>query len=324
VLFYKAISKIRFIFRVPMLNIKTWLNNYFGFTKREYNGLLAIMAILLLVSLLPYFYAQYFVKTPIATVAEQLAVKKLVLVNQQQPNYYAKVRNQIEDNEVSAKITLFKFDPNQIDVGQWQKLGLSLKQAQSIVNYRNKGGQFYKPEDLQKMYTITPEKYQALLPYIAIENTGLANKFNNKNYPEKTPYIKKELIIVEINSADTLQLDEIKGVGAAFARRIAKYREKLGGFYKKEQLMEVFGLDSLKFAEIKDQVRVDVGNIKKININNAEFDDLKNHPYLKYKQINAIIQYRKQHGKFNNIDDLKKVAILTPQNIQNLAPYLIF
>lgn len=307
-----------------MLKIKTWLNNYFGFTKREQNGLLALMSILLLVSVLPYFYEAYFLKQSFSSDQEQLALNKLVLINQQQPNYYHKVRNDIEDTEAKPIATFFKFDPNTITVEGWQKLGLSVKQAQSIVNYRSKGGKFYKPEDLQKMYTISPEKYKALLPYVAIENTGFTNKFEKKNYPEKAPYVKKELAIIEINSADTLQLDEIKGVGAAFARRIANYRNKLGGFYKKEQLLEVYGLDSAKFAEIKDQVKVDATTINRININTAEFDDLKNHPYLKYKQINAIIQYRKQHGKFNSIDDLKKVAILTPQNIQNLAPYLTF
>lgn len=304
--------------------MKNWLNNYFGFTKREYNGLLTLVVILLLISVLPYFYKAYFVKPIFVSNQEIAALKKLTLINQQRPNYYHQIRSDIEDKEAKPVASLFKFDPNKIDISQWQKLGLSTKQAQSIVNYRNKGGKFYKPEDLQKMYTISPEKYQDLLPYIAIENTGFNNKFETKTYPAKTPYLKKELVIVEINGADTLQLDEIKGVGAAFARRIAKYRDRLGGFYKKEQLLEVYGLDSLKFAEIKDQVKVDVLSIKKININIAEFEELKNHPYLKYKQINAIIQYRKQHGKFNSIDDLKKVAILTPQNIQNLAPYLTY
>lgn len=301
--------------------MKNWLNNYFGFTKREFNGLMALFAILLAVTILPYFYANFFSPENKLSADEQTALQKLVLVNEQKPNYY-NIRNQIEDKETKLPVSLFNFDPNKIDVEGWQRLGLSVKQAKSIVNYRNKGGKFYKPEDLQKMYTITPEKYHELLPYITIENTG--NKYPDKNYPERTPYVKKELAIIEINGADTLQLDEIRGIGAAFARRIANYRDKLGGFYKKEQLLEVYGLDSVKFAEIIGQVKIDASAIKTININTAEFDDLKNHPYLKYKQINAIIQYRKQHGKYNGIDDLKKVVILTPQIIQNLAPYLTF
>ncbi|WP_182923764.1 helix-hairpin-helix domain-containing protein [Pedobacter planticolens] len=302
--------------------MKKWLNNYFGFTKREYNALLALMAILLIISVLPYYYTTFWIKPTLISGEEHVAIQKLILVNQQEPNYYAKMRNQVEDSEATPTTALFKFDPNVIDVEEWQKLGLSVKQAQSIVNYRNKGGKFYKPEDLKKMYTISPKKFEQLAPYINIQNT--TTKYVKQEYAKQAPYVKKELVIVEINSADTLQLDEIKGVGAAFARRIAKYRDRLGGFYKKEQLLEVFGLDSIKFNEIKDQIKIDVSNLKKININTAEFDDLKNHPYLKYKQINAIIQYRKQHGKYNDIADLKKVAILTPQIIQTIAPYLIF
>ncbi|RZK54219.1 MAG: helix-hairpin-helix domain-containing protein, partial [Pedobacter sp.] len=295
--------------------MKNHLNNYFGFTKREYNAMLALMAILLLVSAFPYLKPFLVKNQPQTNGTVQKALQELVIVNQQKPAYYTNVRNTIEDSETVKNTSLFTFDPNKIDIADWQKLGLSVKQAQSIINYRNKGGKFYKPEDLQKMYTISPQKYQALLPFIQIESTG--SNYSKPQYAEKPTYAKKELVIVDINTADTLALDEIKGVGAAFARRIVKYRERLGGFYKKEQLLEVYGLDSVKYNEIKSQVRIDGGGIKKININVATFDDLKNHPYLKFKQINAIIQYRKQHGNFNSVDDLKKVAILSPENIQN-------
>ena len=302
--------------------MKIWLNNYFGFTKREYNGLLVLIVTLFIVSVMPYVYELFYTSKNVISATEQVSLNKLIIVNKQQKSNYINTRTQIEDKEASNPSILFKFDPNQINLEQWQKLGLSAKQAQSIINYRNKGGKFYKSEDLQKMYTISPEKYQQLAPFIDIKNS--ANNYIKPVYAEKSSSAKKELAIVEINSADTLQLTEIKGIGPAFARRIAKYREKLGGFYYKEQLMEVYGLDSAKFNEIKGQVKVNSANITKININTAEFDELKNHPYLKFKQINAIIQYRKQHGKFNSIDDLKKVIIITPQIIQNIAPYLSF
>ncbi|WP_424058743.1 ComEA family DNA-binding protein, partial [Pedobacter sp.] len=47
-------------------------------------------------------------------------------------------------------------------------------------------------------------------------------------------------------------------------------------------------------------------------------------PYLSYKQINAIIQFRKQHGNYNDANDLKKVLILSPQIIEKIAPYLTY
>ena len=302
--------------------MKVWLDNYFGFTKREYNGLLVLTAMLLFVSVLPYVYELIYTSKSTISTNEQTSLNNLVVVNEQQKNNYTKIRAQIEDNEAITATSLFKFDPNQINQQQWQLLGLSAKQAQSIINYRNKGGKFYKPEDLQKMYTISPAKYKQLVPFIDIQSN--ANSYNKPAYTEKSAFGKKELIIVEINSADTVQLTEIKGIGPAFAKRIAKYREKLGGFYNKQQLMEVYGLDSLKFNEIKDQIKANTANITQININTADFEELKNHPYLKYKQINAIIQYRKQHGKYNSIEDLKKVIILTPQIIQSIAPYLSF
>ncbi|RYF98398.1 MAG: helix-hairpin-helix domain-containing protein, partial [Chitinophagaceae bacterium] len=141
---------------------------------------------------------------------------------------------------------------------------------------------------------------------------------------EKKEYVKKALVIVEVNQADSAGLDQIKGIGPAFANRILKYRERLGGFYKKEQLMEVYGLDSVKYAEIKDRITINPSAIKTVNINTADFSALKSSPYLSYKQINAIIQYRKQHGNYSSTGDLKKIAILTPQVIEKIAPYITF
>lgn len=173
------------------------------------------------------------------------------------------------------------------------------------------------------MYTISPDMYEALLPYVEIKNQPFAYSKKDFQY-EKKEYVKKAMIIVDINNADSSKLDEIKGIGPAFANRIIKYRERLGGFYKKEQLLEVYGLDSVKYAEIKDQISINPSSIKTININTADFNALKSSPYLSYKQINAIIQYRKQHGNYNSISDLKKIVILTPQILDKIAPYIVF
>lgn len=300
--------------------MKVWLDNYFGFTKRAYNGLIVLITILFIVSIIPFGYEIYFNSVEPITSTDNAALLELKIVNKTQNNKDLKSRSQAKNYQPTPTAELFKFDPNQINVQQWQKLGLSEKQALSIINYRNKGGKFFKSEDLKKMYTISSEKYEQLMPYISIEN--LNPNHIKTVYSEKSTFFKKEKVMVELNSADTLLLTEISGIGPAFAKRIAKYREKLGGFYFKEQLMEVYGIDSAKYNEIKDQIKINTASIKKININTAEFDELKNHPYLKYKQINAIIQYRKQHGKYKAMEDLKKVIILTPQIIQNLAPYL--
>lgn len=297
--------------------MKKWLSKYFGFTKREYNGLLVLLTLLLLSTVVPYLYAEYGMEKAVISAEERQAISKLEFIEHQ------KVTNRnaaYKTNKETLDPELFKFDPNQIDLEGWQKLGLSQRQAQSILNYRSKGGKFFKTEDLQKMYAISPQKYAELKPFVEIA-TGEKPTHTISARPILP---KKEKVIIEINGADTLQLDQIKGIGMAFARRIVKYRDRLGGFHQKEQLLEVYGVDSLKYLEIKDQISIDPNKIRKLPINTADFEVFKNHPYLTYRQINAIIQFRKQHGKYNNAEDLKKVAILTPQNIQDLLPYLVF
>lgn len=303
--------------------MKFWLIKYFGFTKREYNGLMVLMAVCMFITAFPYLYVFLDRSNNEISEKEFEAIRELKLIKQVRANGYSSVKNEEDEEKGFHKVQLFNFDPNQIDVLTWQKLGLSAKQAAAVINYRNKGGKFRKPEDLKRMYTISPEKYAAFEPYIRIENSEQDQRFIKDRF-EKVPYVKKELPMIEINAADTLILDQIKGIGATFARRIVKYRERLGGFYKKEQLKEVYGIDSLKFIEMIPQVKIDESLVKKIDVNTATFDQLKSHPYLNYKQINAMIQYRKQHGKFNSIDDLKKVVIFTQENIQRLAPYLNF
>ena len=298
--------------------MKNWLINAFGFSKRQYNGLLYLVILIIIVTAAPYLYSFFNKKDTVKSKTETLALQKLELVDRYEKKRYKDARNEIEEVESKRKIQYFEFNPNLITEKEWQQFGLSHKQAKSIVNYVKKGGKFYKPEDLKKMYTISPKKYEELLPYVSIPKV---ETFEKKAY---SPYVKKEPVVIEINRADTLELDKIRGVGPAFARRIVKYRERLGGFYNKEQLFEVFGVDTPKFNEIKDQISIDLGSISKININTAEFDDLKRHPYLSFKQMNAIVNYRKQHGSYKSIDDLAKVLILKPETIQKIALYLDF
>ena len=37
--------------------------------------------------------------------------------------------------------------------------------------------------------------------------------------------------------------------------------------------------------------------------------------------MNAIIQYRTQHGSYKSIDDLRKIAILNEEIIRKIEPY---
>ena len=296
--------------------MRKWLNNYFDFTRAEFNGLLALFFLILLVSILPYSFRWIWPEDN-DSAEDLIAIRRLewkdsIRMAARAPYHSGK-------QYPNRNKPVYDFDPNKLDVDGWQDLGLSAKQAQAIGHFTEKGGRFYNKEDVRKMYTISPDMYARLEPHIRIERRDTIRKF-----PARERYTPRALTVLDINSADTLQLQEIRGVGPAFARRIAKYRERLGGFYSIAQLKEVYGIDSLKYEQLKPQVRVEAGGLRVIPINTAVFEDLRNHPYLTYKQIGAIIQYRKQHGKYSSFADLKKVALLTSETVDHLAPYLSF
>jgi competence ComEA-like helix-hairpin-helix protein len=217
----------------------------------------------------------------------------------------------LNDADKRLKVAYFKFNPNNLSAEKWQELGLTESQANIIRNYIAKGGKFNKPEDLKKIYSITADDYKRLAPYIDIPVTS--------GYTEKAGNA-----VVELNTADSAKLTTVQGIGPAFATRIIYYRERLGGFISKEQLKEVYGLDEIKFKEVKDHIKVNPSRIRKININTITFDKLRLMPYLNYKQVNALIEYRKQHGNYNSMSNLKDIAIIDDQILRKIEPYLIF
>lgn len=240
---------------------------------------------------------------------------------------YKQIRDEMEEKELAAEY--FEFDPNGLPANQWKRLGLSGRQIAVIKNYEAKGGKFYRKEDVQKIYSVTAADYVRLEPYIRIKARYQVKDYKpfeknerRENYARSNN--KAAIVLVELNQADSALLETVRGIGPAFASRIIRYKTRLGGFYKKEQLLEVYGMDSVKYAGLKDQVKVNENDILKININTATFDELKPHPYLTYKQMNAIIQYRKQHGAYTNAADLEKIAILDKNVIIKLEPYISF
>jgi len=131
-------------------------------------------------------------------------------------------------------------------------------------------------------------------------------------------------VVIELNSADSAKLTELKGIGPTFARRIVNYRNRLGGFVSKEQLKEVYGIDDDRYDEMQEQVSVDPSRIQKLHINKVDLDALKHFPYLTFKQMNAIVQFREQHGDYTSINDMRNIAILNDEILRKIEPYIDF
>lgn len=297
--------------------------HYFGFTKKELNGILVLCFLLLFVFLVPYVLPLFEEHTRQQDMV--LAAEAGVFMEAKKVSGGGKSEPSARETSEIKKIEYFRFDPNLATLSDWTKLGLTDKQALVIEHYRAKGGQFRKPEDLKKIYSISPRLYEALEPYIYISSGSKKEEHPIKQaagYPSRTKV--QTDIVVDLNTADSSLLETLRGIGPVLASRIIRYRDRLGGFHSSEQLLEVYGIDSARYSGLEKQIAVGSAQVRLININTASFDDLKSNPYLSFKQMNAIIRYRKQHGPFSSLDDLRKIAILNEEILRKIAPYLSF
>jgi competence ComEA-like helix-hairpin-helix protein len=195
-----------------------------------------------------------------------------------------------------------------------KELGFTKKQINTLINFRNKGGKFFKKEDLLKIYGIEIEQYKILESYIIVEV---------KNETEDSFQKNDEKILIEINAASKENLISLNGIGNSFAERIIKYRDLLGGFYKKDQLLEVYGMDSTRYVGFIQDVLIDTNLINKISLNEADFKTFIRHPYLNKYQTEAILKYKEVIGDFSKIEQIYQNNLLTKEEYSKLEPYLI-
>jgi competence protein ComEA len=219
------------------------------------------------------------------------------------------------NNEKSLKpeIELFRFDPNLITEPELVKLGFTEKQAKVISNYRTKGGKFYKKEDFQKMFCVTPEHFQKLEPFIDISQLQ-AKIAAKKEVPS--------MASIELNIADTATLRKIPGIGEYLASEIVKYRNRLGGYSSISQLEEIKSMKPENFEKIKLFFKLDASKVQKININFCAFKDLIKHPYCDISITKQLLNYRTQNGSFKKLEQLISAKIVTEAQFKKLVPYL--
>jgi len=130
------------------------------------------------------------------------------------------------------------------------------------------------------------------------------------------------LLMIELNSADTLDLQRLNGIGPAFARRITAYRNRLGGFLWKSQLLEVWGMDSSRYQKLFFSVSVDSTLVKKMDVNTVTFKEMIHHPYMPYELAKSIIVYRQKQRRFQSIEEVRTLESCNESLFRKLSGYL--
>ena len=314
---------------------KAFIQDYFGFSRKERIGILTISGVMLFIFLFPDMSSLSGKKDQVIQDTSWFAAVKRIEISREE-----KLNNQADESvsiyqqdrttgsfftRENSNPVLFEFDPNTISETGWQKLGLKNKTINTITNYLGKGGHFYKPEDLKKIYGLRKEEYEMLEPYIRIQRTkhSIQPFISEKNIEELKTKPVFEKTTIDINATDTTSLIALHGIGSKLANRIINFREKLGGFYSIEQVGETYGLPDSTFQNIRQYLKLENPQLKKIDINKATIDDFKSHPYISNSIAKTIIAYREEHGLFSSISDLKKIKIIDDMLFNKIEPYLI-
>lgn len=234
--------------------------------------------------------------------------------------FFNKIKNRIdlpdyidynENNKFSnfrrpeKQISLYEFDPNTCKKEDLMNFGLSSKQADVFIRYREKIKFFRTKEDLKKVFVINDSVYKILEPFIKIDESKLV--------------INK----VEINTADSMALSQIPFLPKYLIKSILNYRNSLGGFYSKNQLLEIRTMKEEIFNNICDYIEVDTSQIKKINIKYADYNELSTHPYISKDLAYRIVKFRRRQGIFFTIDELIKQGVMSAKEYHKIKFYVI-
>lgn len=287
------------------------MKGYFQFTRRQKIGVASLATIILFSVVALNINNHRYLPDPSDVDVSSISFTDV------QGDYDNQKNDQDYDHSFTSKSDykkpkLFKFDPNTLNENGWQDLGFSEKQASSIVNYRSNYGPFYKPEDVQKIYVISDDKYEEIKPFMQFDLDPEEAVLNESTSP------------IEVNSATQEELETINGIGPAFSKRTIKYRNLLGGYASKDQFENIYGITEEALKALKENVIIDLNGIEKIKINSASKDEIKKHPYLKDWAVVAAIISERDKTKLTDLNFLTEQDLMTQNELEKVLPYISF
>lgn len=210
-------------------------------------------------------------------------------------SYHSPSAESLRRSNTARRYESFCFDPNTASIDDLMRLGFSQKQAQSIDNYRKKGGRFRRREDFARSYVVEDSVYRRLEKYIDIPK-------------------------IDINSADSTTLLSLPGIGKFFAGKIVSYRKELCGYSYPEQLMDIWHFDREKYDNLKDLIKTDTLGVPPYPLWTLSEEDLARHPYIGRRPAHGIILFRDNSPKADwTVSNLVKAGILEPDKASKLA-----
>ena len=276
------------------------IKNWFGFSRKERRSSFILLIIILIIISLRYIVPE-----------SNIGLKYVSTENPDTKN-----KPGIISDDKSPLIKPVFFDPNTASYGTFIKLGLDSKTANTIIKYRSKGGKFRNASDIKKIRGIQEEQVVKLIPFIEVAiDTSTKVNYNIR---------KQQRHLLDVNSCDSVALVRLPGIGPVLSGRIIKYRHLLGGFARIDQLKEVYGLPVETYEIIKERLFADTLEIKRINLNSAEYKEISRFPYFEKFEVAAILKYRELKGRIAGLTDLVDNKLINSDKAEKVRPYLRF
>lgn len=248
------------------------------------------------------------------------------------------------------------FDPNTVDSVTLLRNGLRPFQVHAFLRYRQAGAVFRKPLDIARLNCLEDEDIDRLLPLIVIDRKYSERRTKypiRENYPSSDPSSPSRtsssadtpsdsheghsadsrtksgrgsgnkftsLTQVDLNTADTTLLKRIPGVGSYTASRIVAMRTRLGGYHSTSQIQTLLNISS----DLLEWFTVSNPEIRRININTATFNQLRQHPHIGYDHARDLSRYVRLYGKIKDVQQLRSSNIFTDDELTLLQPYIEF
>ncbi len=278
-------------------------------SKRNRQGVYILIGICLFVVFTPRLIDFFTPEQTIVIESEEIAQLKKAFrdkeVNKNRTNRY----------QSPFRVPPSMFNPNDYSLKEWMYLGLTEKQANVVLKFTKHG--VGSNEELSKIFVIPKALYQLIKDSTVYSNTVLFPKLQNSEAVKKEKFTP-----IEINGASQLDIESIPGIGPFYAKNILRYRERLGGFVRKEQLLEVWKMEEVKYFEIKEFFVIDLDKVNKIKLNTTTAAELKAHPYLNWNIANSILKIRERKGGFKSVEEIKESILVDEELFNKLKPYV--
>lgn len=303
------------------------VKSFFQFSRKERRGVLILIITLISLAVYPDLIHYFFPSQP------QGPQDLSYLLRYPLPSVPPPKNGTPAETEVRGKAVVnppAPFDPNKLDAAGWQQLGIPRKTAEIIRRYLDRGGEFRVPDDLRKIYGMREQDAIRLMPYVRIQrpsrdvDSGIRQKAGHPTGNYYTATGKNTPLVIDINTADSAGWVKLPGIGPGYARRIIRYRKKLGGFYDIRQVAETFGLPDSTFNGIRSLLACKPVPLVQVPVNEASEEQLSLHPYISRKLARELVAYRMQHGALTGPQSLSILVNLEAEEGKKLLPYLRF